>query len=159
MKRGVALLAAAALLGCASAFDVTYAEETNRQEAQQQAQDAQQQAAHAEASKYAAVVYFEVGNSVVNEDGYRELGWFVDKIKPYPQAEIQVQGFADATGGDARNQNLSADRARAVADFLQSSGIGGQRLHVQGFGKAFAADSNQSSAGRTNNRRVEVTVR
>ena len=155
----VVLAGALATLGCASAYDQAYEQETQRLEAEKRQRDAQERAAHAEARKYAAVIYFDVGSAVIKEQGYRELTWFVQKMRPYPKVIIQVQGFADSTGGDTLNQNLSEERAAAVARYLTSQGIQSSRLAVQGFASEFPAGANESAQGRLNNRRVEVTVR
>ena len=92
-----AALGAATLLsqGCPSAYQRTYEKETQRLEAEQRAAEARAAAEHAQASRYAAVVYFDVGSTVIGDDGQRELRWFVERIQPYPQAVILVQGFAD----------------------------------------------------------------
>jgi outer membrane protein OmpA-like peptidoglycan-associated protein len=146
-------------IGCASAYDRTYERETQMLEQQEQARQAEERAAHAEATKYAAVVYFDTGSAVVKEEGYRELRWFVEQMRPYPQAVIQVQGFADSTGGDSLNQKLSEERAASVARYLASEGIEPSRIVVQGFASEFAAKPNVTTEGRRSNRRVEVTVR
>jgi outer membrane protein OmpA-like peptidoglycan-associated protein len=157
---GVAVVAGTfAILGCASAYDQAYQQETQRLEAQERARQAEERAAHAEAQRYAAVVYFDVGSAVIKEGGYRELTWFVGKMRPYPKTVIQVQGFADSTGPDSLNQRLSEERASAVARYLTSQGIEPSRVAVQGFASEFPAASNESTKGRLNNRRVEVTVR
>jgi hypothetical protein len=96
---------------------------------------------------------------VIDQDGYRQLTWFVDKMQPYLQANFLVQGFADTTDTEAGNQQLSVDRAQAVAQFLSGQGIAPSRMDVQGFGTTSPADSNATAQGRRNNRRVEVTVR
>jgi outer membrane protein OmpA-like peptidoglycan-associated protein len=153
------VLAAVALSGCPSAYQRTYDQEMATLQQQAQTQDAQQAALHAEASKYAAVVYFPVGSALIDESGQRQLTWFVGKMQPYPQANFLVQGFADSTGAEATNQDLSLARAQAVAAALVSQGIAPSRMDVQGFGTASAADSNATAEGRRNNRRVEVTVR
>ena len=152
------------VLACASAYDKTYEEETSRLEAEAaaeaEARRAADQAAYDEASRYAAVVYFEIGSDVIGERGYSELGWFAKQVAGAPEGtEILVQGFADATGGDALNQGLSEDRARAVARHLESLGIARSRLVGQGFSSNFPVASNAEAAGRKNNRRVEVTLR
>ena len=161
MTRSVAFVAGAALLlsACPSAYQRAYDTETQRLESQQRMADAQAAAQHAEASKYAAVIYFPVGSAVVGPDGQRELRWFVDKMQPYPQAMFLVQGFADTTGREAANQSLSEDRAHAVAEYLVSQQIDPSRITAQGFGIASPAATNQTAKGRRNNRRVEVTVR
>ena len=153
------LLATVFALGCPSAYQRTYERTTQDLESAQRARDAQEQAAHAEASRYAAVVYFDVGSAVIGEEGARELRWFVKQMQPYPQAVIQVQGFADSTGAEATNRGLSERRAQAVASFLGTQGIEASRLVTQGFGSDSPAASNASTKGRRNNRRVEVTVR
>lgn len=155
----VPVLAGLALSGCPSAYQRTYDKEMATLQQQAQAQDAQQAALHAEASKYAAVIYFAVGSAVIDQDGLRQIAWFVDKMQPYPQANFLVQGFADATGAEATNQELSVTRAQAVAQALSNQGIAPARMDVQGFGTTSAADTNATAAGRRNNRRVEVTVR
>jgi outer membrane protein OmpA-like peptidoglycan-associated protein len=158
--RVTAALAAALLLqGCTSAYQRTYDQQTQRLEAQQRAELAQQEAAHAQAQKYAAVIYFATGSATIDEDGQRQLRWFVQQMQPYPQANIQVQGFADSTGSEATNQGLSTARATAVAAYLTSQGIAAARIVTQGFGEQYPAASNESTKGRRNNRRVEVTVR
>jgi len=154
------LVASAALLqGCPSAYQRTYEQQTQRLEAQQRAIDAQEATARAQAQQYAAVVYFEVGSAVVDVDGQRELRWFVQQMQPYPQATLDVQGFADSTGSEATNASLSQQRAASVASYLASQGIAPSRLVTTGFGTDSPAASNTTNQGRRNNRRVEVTVR
>ena len=156
--RTVLSMALLLLLGCASAYQRTYDAKMEQLETQKQSLDAQEKAAHAEAQRYAAVIYFDSGSAEVLEAGERELRWFVDKMQPYPDAVILVQGFADATGGDALNQHLSRDRADAVGNYLAAQGIEGRRLQVTGFGSDYEAAPNASAKGRRSNRRVEVTV-
>jgi outer membrane protein OmpA-like peptidoglycan-associated protein len=151
-------LAAALGLGC-SAYQKTYDTELERLETEDQARQEQEKAAHAEASKFAAVVYFATGSVDVDADGRRELGWFVEKMKPYPQAVIEVRGFADSTGADATNQRISNQRAANVAQVLSSLGIESSRLAVEAYSEQSPAATNASAQGRRSNRRVEVTVR
>jgi len=146
-------------IGCASAYDETYAKETEMLEQQEQARQAEEAAAHAEARKYAAVVYFDVNNAVIKDEGYRELDWFVQQMQLYPQAIIQVQGFADSTGTESLNQDLSDQRAASVARYLSAEGIDPSRIRTEGFASDFAARPNVTVEGRERNRRVEVTVR
>jgi outer membrane protein OmpA-like peptidoglycan-associated protein len=145
--------------GCPSAYQRTYDRDLAALEKQGQAENAQQAALHAEASRYAAVIYFATGSSTIDQDGLRELTWFVDKMKPYPQANFLVQGFTDNVGSEANNQQLSLQRAQAVAQFLEGQGIAASRMDVQGFGTNYAAAPNATAQGRRNNRRVELTVR
>ena len=140
------------LQACPSAYQRTYDREMQQLEQQAASQ-------HAAASRYASVVYFAVGSAVVDANARQEIAWFVQQMQPYPQAVILVQGFADTTGSEAKNQGLSEDRARAVAGVMQASSIAASRMMVQGYGTTSAADSNATVKGRERNRRVEITVR
>ena len=157
----IALLAGLVLPGCSipSAYDRTYEQETQRLEGEQAERDAAAHAAHEQARKYAAVVYFDVGSSVVKPEGLSELGWLVEQLRPYPQAILEVRGFADATGGDATNQRLSDERAENVASHLVSLGYERERVVTSGYSSEIPAASDATAVGRKNNRRVEVTVR
>jgi len=159
MTRAASLLLLLVLVACASAYDDTYRAETNRLEEAQASQDAVDRAAHAEASRYAAVLYFELGSSALDDAARHELRWFVEKMQPYPQAEFLVQGFADSTGSELRNLDLSIERAQAVTSYLVAQGVGKERLSVEAFSSNYPAGSNETPEGRNRNRRVEVTVR
>ena len=158
---GSVALASTMLLvqGCPSAYNRTYEAETQRLQAEQRAADTRAKAEHSEASRYAAVIYFETGSAVIGADGQRELRWFLEKIQPYPQAVILVQGFADTTGTEAGNRTLSEERTQAVATFLGAQGIDRSRIMTQGYGTESPAATNVTATGRSRNRRVEVTVR
>lgn len=156
----LAPIAALALLaGCQTAYDNAYKAETEKLEQQRAAQQAQESAAHAEASRYAAVVYFQTGSAQLSSDAITQLNWFVEKMTPYPQATFDVQGFADSTGSESTNQRLSDQRAQAVSQYLQSQGIAQTRIYAASFSTSSPAASNTTAAGRKDNRRVEITVR
>jgi outer membrane protein OmpA-like peptidoglycan-associated protein len=156
-----ALVAGLAVAGCESlsAYDETYAKETERLEGIQAAQDEAERARHEDARRYAAIVYFEVGSSTVEKEGLSELGWLVDQLKKYPEAILEVRGFADATGPDAVNQRLSDERAQNVARHLESLGYERERIVTSGYSSEIPAGSDKTAEGRKSNRRVEVTVR
>lgn len=161
MRRAMAAIVVGALcsVGCPSAYQQTYDRELNKLESQERARQAAENAAHAEAQKYVAIVYFNVGSSMISEEGYRELLWFVDHIRVYPQAQVDVKGYADSTGPEQFNQQLSEQRAKAVADYLVQQGIPATNVATAGFSSNFPDQSNETTHGRSRNRRVEVSVR
>ena len=161
MRFGTGLLAAAALFtgGCPSAYQQTYDAELARLEAEEERRQQAAVAARAEARKYVAVVYFEVGSSVISEDGYRELRWFADQIRPYHEAYVDVKGYADSSGAEQFNQKLSEERAQNVASFLVQQGIPRGQVAPAGFSSNFPDEPNETARGRSRNRRVEVRVR
>jgi outer membrane protein OmpA-like peptidoglycan-associated protein len=69
-----------------------------------------------------------------------------------------VEGHTDSIGTDDYNQKLSERRADSVRDYLTSNGIGQSSVVALGMGKADPVASNDSAAGRQQNRRVEMVV-
>jgi adhesin transport system outer membrane protein len=154
------LAIALCFLGCASAYQRTYDQELGRLRNRERQRQDVEAAARAEAQQYVAVVYFSVGSSTIQEEGYRELLWFADKIAPYrDRARVDVKGYADMTGHERFNQELSNDRARNVANFLAQQGIPYDHITPAGFSSNFPQESNESAQGRNRNRRVEVRIR
>ncbi|HLK63958.1 MAG TPA: OmpA family protein [Bryobacteraceae bacterium] len=76
----------------------------------------------------------------------------------YPGLKIQVEGHTDSIGSDEYNQRLSEQRADSVRDYLIAQGVPNQAVTAMGFGKTRPVASNDSDAGRQQNRRVELVV-
>jgi outer membrane protein OmpA-like peptidoglycan-associated protein len=71
---------------------------------------------------------------------------------------FQVAGHTDNSGSDKQNQQLSTERAKAVADYLVNSGIDRTRISVVGRGETQPIASNDTPEGRASNRRVEIVA-
>ncbi len=80
-------------------------------------------------------------------------------FKEFKDTSIDVAGFTDSTGSDQYNQELSERRAASVANYLISSGVSSGRIQSRGLGKRYPVASNNSAAGREQNRRVEINIR
>jgi len=72
-----------------------------------------------------------------------------------PDLRITIQGYTDSIGSEAYNQKLSERRAQAVVDYLVSIGVSRDRLNAVGYGESNPVASNDTAAGRAQNRRVE----
>ncbi len=71
---------------------------------------------------------------------------------------IKIDGYTDFIGTEAYNLDLSVKRARAIKDFLISKGAIGSNISIEGYGEQNPADTNQTAAGRSRNRRVEFII-
>ncbi|SAL64441.1 membrane protein [Caballeronia terrestris] len=71
---------------------------------------------------------------------------------------VHVAGYTDSTGSASHNQKLSERRAQSVMSYLKSHGLRSQNYSAQGFGASNPVASNATTAGRAQNRRVEVSV-
>jgi outer membrane protein OmpA-like peptidoglycan-associated protein len=80
-------------------------------------------------------------------------------INIFPGARIEVTGHTDSTGTDNINQRVSQARAENVGKFLTEVGeIAPDRITTQGFGESRPVASNKTTAGRAENRRVEIKI-
>ena len=79
-------------------------------------------------------------------------------LKEYDKTLVQVNGYTDNTGSDAINNPLSVKRANAIADFLKIQGVAANRIIANGYGSANPIASNATTAGREQNRRVEIVL-
>jgi len=69
---------------------------------------------------------------------------------------VDVIGHTDSRGSDAINQPLSVRRADAVRTYLETRGVPSQRINIAGAGSSQPVASNDTDAGRAQNRRVEI---
>jgi len=76
----------------------------------------------------------------------------------YPGLKLQLEGHTDAIGSDDYNLKLSQQRADAVRDFLVEQGVPVANISAVGLGKDSPVASNDTAAGRQQNRRVELVV-
>ena len=79
-------------------------------------------------------------------------------LKEYDKTIIQIEGHTDSSGSDSYNQLLSERRASSVRDFLLNQGIEPKRTRAVGYGERYPVASNDTAAGREQNRRVELTL-
>ncbi len=79
-------------------------------------------------------------------------------LTQYPETRVNIAGHTDSTGDSAYNQRLSERRAQAVGNYLSQSGVASNRLYMNGYGESQPVASNETEAGRAQNRRVEITL-
>jgi outer membrane protein OmpA-like peptidoglycan-associated protein len=75
-----------------------------------------------------------------------------------PSTILEVAGHTDSVGSDVYNDQLSQKRAQSVANYLMSRNVSSQRLMTVGGGERYPVASNETDAGRAQNRRVEISV-
>ncbi len=75
-----------------------------------------------------------------------------------PERKVIIEGHTDNVGSSTTNLDLSLRRSGAVGEALNQKGIDSQRLLVKGYGETYPVASNDNSAGRQRNRRVEIVI-
>jgi outer membrane protein OmpA-like peptidoglycan-associated protein len=88
----------------------------------------------------------------------RNLQELADQLQAEPRTDVMIVGHTDSVGSDSYNQDLSERRARSAASYLVSQGVSRSRLQPLGRGEREPIESNESDAGRQQNRRVEIAI-
>jgi outer membrane protein OmpA-like peptidoglycan-associated protein len=102
-------------------------------------------------------VLFETGKSDLNPRGMQAVHDIASFMHERPDRSIQITGYTDSTGSAQLNAALSDARAASVKTALVSQGIPASRIETKGMGPANPVASNDTAAGRQQNRRVELT--
>jgi outer membrane protein OmpA-like peptidoglycan-associated protein len=84
--------------------------------------------------------------------------WTKAILKEYPSSKFSIEGHTDSDGSNEFNLRLSDSRALAVKKYLVEQGIDEFRLSAMGYGESKPIDTNNTKAGKANNRRVEVKL-
>ena len=79
-------------------------------------------------------------------------------LAKYKETLVNVNGHTDSDGSDSYNQNLSQSRAVSVANYLASRQVASNRLIARGYGESQPIASNNTAAGKAQNRRVEIVI-
>jgi outer membrane protein OmpA-like peptidoglycan-associated protein len=101
-------------------------------------------------------VLFDTDHATLKPGAAVTIDRLAEFLNRNQEMRIRVEGHTDSTGSDAYNSQLSQLRAQAVADALAAQNVSEARVEVQGRGEGFPVASNATSAGRQQNRRVEI---
>ncbi len=103
-------------------------------------------------------ITFGFDRSDLQSQFYPVLDNVASTLREYNQTIVEVAGHTDSKGTDAYNQALSERRAASVGNYLMSKGLMRDRFILVGAGESRPVSSNESDAGRAQNRRVEITL-
>ena len=103
-------------------------------------------------------VLFDTGKYTLKPGAREKLSKVAGILIAYPGLNIAVGGYTDNVGTDQLNQGLSEQRAGSVRDYLVQQGVSTNSITATGFGNTLPVASNDNSAGRQENRRVELVV-
>lgn len=103
-------------------------------------------------------VLFELNKSELHAGGKRTIQTLAEFLQENPETNVTVEGFTDALGDEQYNMELSRKRAQAVVNELNASGIARNRVDVKAYGEQYPVATNESEAGRQQNRRVQMVL-
>ena len=103
-------------------------------------------------------ITFKTDSADLNASFFEVLNSVGKVVNEFEQTVIEVAGHTDSTGSDQYNQELSQRRADAVAAYLKTRSVRGDRIITVGAGEGHPIASNDTPEGRQRNRRVELTL-
>ncbi len=103
-------------------------------------------------------ITFKTDSADINSSFYPVLNSVAKVLNKYSNSTVMVSGHTDSTGSANYNLNLSRERAQSVASYLQGQGVKASRFEVLGLGSSNPIASNDTAAGRAQNRRVEIKI-
>jgi OOP family OmpA-OmpF porin len=103
-------------------------------------------------------VHFDFDKATLKPEALTILDQAAALLNKHEKVVVEVAGHTDSKGSEEYNQGLSERRATAVKDYLNSKGVKASRLTARGYGELQPVASNDTDAGRAENRRVELIV-
>jgi outer membrane protein OmpA-like peptidoglycan-associated protein len=103
-------------------------------------------------------VNFDTGSAKLKPAAGDTLRSVSTAMKADDDIEIEIGGHTDSVGSEDKNQKLSEKRAESVKAFLVKEGIEEGRMSTKGYGESAPVDTNDTPAGRANNRRVAFKI-
>lgn len=101
---------------------------------------------------------FATGSATLSAGAKTLLDSVAATLSKESKVRVEIAGYTDSLGAPAKNAELSKRRAEAAKAYLVQKGIAADRLEARGYGAESPVDSNDTAAGRANNRRVEFRI-
>ncbi|MFY0524000.1 OmpA family protein [Archangium gephyra] len=106
-----------------------------------------------------AKVYFDANTARIQPRSFELLDWVAKVLREHPEIpRVVVGGHTDDRGFPDELRRFSQQRAEAVRRYLIDKGVAAERLVARGYGPDRPIDSNATSTGRENNRRVDFKI-
>lgn len=103
-------------------------------------------------------ILFGFDSTSVQPAGRQNLTTLASNLEKYPDSNVLIVGHTDSVGADSYNMTLSERRAESAAAYLRQEGVSAGRIRTEGRGEMEPVSSNDTDAGRQENRRVEVAI-
>lgn len=103
-------------------------------------------------------ITFDVNQSTLKSNATPTIDSVILVLQEFDETRVNVLGHTDSTGAASYNQTLSEKRAASVADYLIRNQLPSSRISTLGYGETRPIATNNTEAGREQNRRVELVL-
>jgi outer membrane protein OmpA-like peptidoglycan-associated protein len=107
---------------------------------------------------FSSGVMFDLNRAVLKDQYKGELSELATILNKYEDTNILLEGHTDSTGTEEYNLELSKKRSQSVANYLATQNVNPTRFTIMGYGESQPIASNETSEGRSQNRRVEIAI-
>lgn len=103
-------------------------------------------------------IYFDIDKAELKPESFVVLDTLASRLLKQSKVLIRIDGHTDNTGKVDKNLELSDYRAKSVVEYLISKGVDANIISYKGFGSSKPIESNDTSTGKSKNRRVEISI-
>jgi outer membrane protein OmpA-like peptidoglycan-associated protein len=103
--------------------------------------------------------FFQQGTSVLNPYNYGVLNKIAAYLRCLEKMDVKVAGYTDNQAPSCHNLALSRQQAQAIANYLWARCTNARVLYAVGYGECMPVASNDTYAGKAENRRIEISFR
>lgn len=103
-------------------------------------------------------IFFDFDKATIRPESANELERLIKLLTDNPGLKIELGSHTDSKGSDEYNMKLSENRSKSVVAYLIGKGISTDRLVAKGYGETMPISSNDTEAGRQDNRRSEFKI-
>ena len=103
-------------------------------------------------------IFFDFDKATIRSESANELDRLIKLLTENPTLKIELGSHTDSKGSDDYNQKLSQSRSQSVVTYLIGKGIATDRLVAKGYGETVPVATNDTDAGRQENRRTEFKI-
>jgi sortase system peptidoglycan-associated protein len=104
------------------------------------------------------VIYYKTNDTEIRNNVRPQIQQLVELIKPYPQIQIQIEGYADYRGSETYNMILSKKRINKVKTEFINAGISSQRLQTHAYGESKTMAKQGDNEAYVFDRRVTINL-
>ena len=104
------------------------------------------------------LIYFKHNSNDLEDKAFETLDRIADYVIENPEVNVSVEGYTDSSGSYSYNISVSQFRANTIKSYLVGKGVNSSQIAAKGLGPESPIATNNTEAGRTKNRRVEIKL-